>query len=62
MSYLTQKEPDLTPEKALLVSSDLICSSKKAQDELGYKTESLTVMLTDCHQWLIKEGHLGKVK
>jgi len=54
-SYVTQKEPDLTPEKALLVSSDLVCSSKKAQDELGYTPRTLLSMLKDCYQWLINE-------
>jgi len=43
-------------EKALLVSSDLICSSKKAEQELGYKTESLPTMLKDAHQWLVKKS------
>ena len=58
-SYLTRKEPDLTPEKATLVSSELVCSSKKAEQELGYKPVPLSTMLEDCHRWMIKEGLLN---
>lgn len=54
-SYVTKNEPDLTPEKALLVSSDLVCSTQKAEDELGYQTRSLSSMLKDCYQWMVKE-------
>jgi dihydroflavonol-4-reductase len=57
-SYLSKKEPDLTPEKAYLVSTDLLCSSEKAQKELEYKTVSLETMLKDCHAFLIKQGLL----
>jgi nucleoside-diphosphate-sugar epimerase len=56
LSYLTRKEPDVTPEKALLVSTDLICGSNKAKKELGFKTVPLETMLRDCHQWLVQEG------
>ena len=59
ISYLTRKEPDLTPEKAILVSSKLICSSKKATQELGYKAVPLATMLKDCHHWMIQTGLLG---
>jgi len=58
ISYLTRKEPDITPEKALLVSTKLICSSDKARKELGYRAVSLEHMLEDCHQWLITKGLL----
>ena len=54
-SYVTKKDPDLTPEKALLVSSDLVCSTQKAEDELGFQTRSLSSMLKDCYQWMVKE-------
>jgi len=58
LSYLTGKEPDLTPEKAFLVSTHLICSSDKAREELDYKPVPLQAMLSDCHRWLVKEGLL----
>ncbi len=55
ISCLTRKEPDVTPEKAYLISIRLICSHEKAQNELDYKVRSLNEMLTDCHRWLVKE-------
>jgi nucleoside-diphosphate-sugar epimerase len=58
-SYLTRKEPDLTPEKATLVSSELLCDSEKAKQELGYKAVPLPTMLDDCYRWMIKEGLLS---
>ncbi len=58
VSYLTGKEPDLTPEKTVLTSSELICSSKKAIDELGYTPVPLVKMLEDCHDWMIKEQRI----
>jgi nucleoside-diphosphate-sugar epimerase len=57
-SYLTGNEPDLTPEKATLLSADLLCSSHKAERELGYRSVSLESMLADCHRWLIEQGLL----
>ena len=55
-SYLTRREPDLTPEKADLLSADLLCSSDKAERELAYRPVALQVMLEDCHRWLCEEG------
>ncbi len=59
-SYLTRKEPDLTPEKAALVTTDLLCSSEKAERELGYEPISLSAMLEDCHRWLIQENLVSR--
>ena len=54
----TGKEPDMTPEKVLIVSEVLRVSSKKAQQELGYNVDiSLEQMLSDCYQWM-KEKNL----
>lgn len=58
-SYLTRREPDLTPEKATLLSSELLCSSEKADRELGYRSVPLQTMLEDCHRWMLAEGLLG---
>lgn len=58
VSMLTRRDPDVTPEKALLVSSDLICSSAKAIGELNYQPVALSKMLQDCYQWLMKENRL----
>ncbi len=57
-SYFSRKDPDVTPEKAELVTSELICKSDKAVKALGYKIIPLKTMLTDCHRWLINEGLL----
>jgi nucleoside-diphosphate-sugar epimerase len=57
-SYLTRREPDLTPEKASLLSSELVCSSAKAERELGYRSVPLETMLEDCHRWLLAQGLL----
>ena len=59
-SYVTRREPDLTPEKATLLSSDLICSSEKAEQELGYRGVPLRTILQDCHRWMLDEGLLGR--
>jgi len=58
-SYVTGREPDLTPEKATLVTAELVCSSHKAERELGYRPVSLESMLEDCHRWLLEEGLLS---
>jgi hypothetical protein len=60
LSYLTRREPDLTPEKATLLSSELLCSSEKAERELGYRGVPLQTMLEDCHRWLLAEGLLER--
>jgi len=57
-SYLTRREPDLTPEKATLLCSELVCSSAKAEHELGYRSLPLETMLEDCHRWLLAQGLL----
>jgi len=59
-SYLTRREPDLTPEKATLLSSELLCSSEKAERELGYRSVPLETMLEDCHRWMLAEGLLRR--
>jgi nucleoside-diphosphate-sugar epimerase len=59
-SHLTRREPDLTPEKATLLSSELVCSSEKAERELGYRSVPLERMLEDCHRWMLAEGLLGR--
>jgi len=58
VSCVTGKEPDVTPEKATLVSNDLICKSDRAIKELGYEPIPLRDMLTDCHRWMVEGGML----
>ena len=49
----TGKEPNMTPEKVLIVSEILKVNSQKAQRDLGYNIDiSLQQMLSDCYQWM----------
>jgi len=61
-STLTRREPDITPEKATLLSSDLLCSSAKAERELGYLSVPLQDMLEECHRWLLAQGLLSETE
>jgi nucleoside-diphosphate-sugar epimerase len=58
-SYLTRREPDLTPETATLLSGILVASSAKAERELGYQPAPLSTMLEACHRWMLEEGLLS---
>jgi len=59
-SYITGKEPDITPEKAILTTSQMLCNSQKAESELDYHSVTLRSMLNDCYQWMLSEGLIGK--
>lgn len=59
-SWLTHKEPDLTPEMATLLSATILCRSDKAARELGYQAIPLQTMFKDCYRWLTAEGMIGK--
>ncbi len=54
-SYVSRKEPPLTPEKVAFSTGRLICSSEKAVRELGYRPIPLREMLEDCIRWLRDE-------
>jgi len=60
VSCVTGKEPDITPEKAALMSSMLQCSSRKAVEELGYMEISIKEMLSDCYEWMKRENLIVK--
>lgn len=52
-SLLTRKEPDMTPEKALMVSNRVVANCDEAVKVLNYdNTIPLDQMLRDCHHWL----------
>jgi hypothetical protein len=59
-SYVTGKEPDMTPEKAILITNQVLCNSQKAENELDYQSVPLRRMLEDCYQWMLREGLIGK--
>lgn len=55
-SLVSNKEPDLTPEKALMVTERVVATSEKAVIELGYNDNvSIDAMLNDCYQWMKSE-------
>ena len=54
-SYMSRKEPLLTPEKVAFGTGRLVCSSHKAERELGYRTVSFEEMVADCIRWLQAE-------
>ena len=58
ISLISRKKPEVTPEMVHLTSSRMICSSDKAQKELGYQPVSLKNMVTDCYQWMQKEQYI----
>lgn len=59
LSYVTNREPDLTPEGVALVTSNLCCRSDRAQRELGYRPSNLEEMVRDCWDWMRAERLLG---
>ncbi|NOY23834.1 MAG: SDR family oxidoreductase [Acidobacteria bacterium] len=62
ISYLTRREPDLTPEKIELSTEHLRASCGKAVRELGFRPVSLADMVRDCYDWLKSEGILARQK
>lgn len=55
-SYVTQKEPALTPEGAEYLIRRNVVSSDRAVRELGYRPPPLDDALGDYHGWLRAEG------
>jgi nucleoside-diphosphate-sugar epimerase len=56
---VTRKEPEITPEKALIVCDQMKVSSVKAQQELGYKADvDIEKSLNNCIQWMAKKALL----
>lgn len=57
-SYLTRREPDLTPDGVGLVVGHHRCRSDKAVRELGYRPAPLREMVEDSYRWLAEAGLL----
>jgi hypothetical protein len=49
----------MTPEKAILITNQVLCNSQKAENELDYQSVPLRRMLEDCYQWMLSEGLIG---
>jgi nucleoside-diphosphate-sugar epimerase len=60
-SYITGKEPTITPEKAYLLTNQKGCDSQKAQKELDYNLIPLKRILEDCYRWMLSEGMIGNL-
>ena len=58
-SLVTRREPDLSPESVALVTKRVLCSSEKAEGELGFRPVPLRTMLEDCHRWMVETGRLS---
>jgi dihydroflavonol-4-reductase len=57
-SWISGKEPLVTPESAAFLSATILCRSDKAVRELNYRVTPLRVMLEDCYRWMLAEGLL----
>ncbi|MDH5766398.1 MAG: SDR family oxidoreductase [Gammaproteobacteria bacterium] len=60
ISWITKKEPELTPEVCALVCARQSLGSDKAFRELGYQSADMETMFRDCIEWLRKEGLLSE--
>ncbi|MFT4046092.1 MAG: NAD-dependent epimerase/dehydratase family protein [Solimonas sp.] len=54
------REPDITRDAVALLAENLYCSSRRAQQELGYRPQTLESMLRDCRDWLYEAGLLKR--
>jgi dihydroflavonol-4-reductase len=52
------RTPDVTRDAVALLSLNLYCHSRKAQQELGYRPQPLETMLKDARDWLRAQGRL----
>jgi dihydroflavonol-4-reductase len=57
-SFITGKEPDITPEIVHLFSMDVSFNCTKAERELGYRETSLARMVEDTYAWLVAEKRI----
>ena len=56
---LTNNKPAVTPELArLMTRNNIVYSSQKAMNELGYDIPPMEQSVRDCYEWLKAEGHL----
>ncbi len=52
LSRVTNKEPDITPESAAMVTNHLLCDSSKARNELNYQTTAPDELLEITIGWM----------
>ena len=59
VANITDKEPDITPESAIMIISNIRCDSSRAQHELDYRFTPIRPLLQDTIDWLWKAGMMG---
>ena len=52
------REPEITRDAIRMLSVNMYCKSKRAEDELGYQPHTLRTMLSDCYGWLRDTGRI----
>lgn len=57
-SFITGKEPEITPEVAHMFCMDVTFDCTKAETQLGCYETSIEKMVDDMHAWLLAEGRL----
>jgi len=58
---IMHQEPRLTPERAQLLTSNVLCDFQKAKTDLNYKTSSVDKIINDSISWLKKENLLEMI-
>jgi len=58
VSIVSGKEPNMTPEAAVMTSHDIICDSTRAEKELDYRSVPLRDMIRDTIDWMYEKGLL----
>jgi hypothetical protein len=58
-SYLSRREPTITPDGAEYLIHRNVVSSERAMRELDYRPPAIEAALTDYHGWLLAEGLLA---
>jgi nucleoside-diphosphate-sugar epimerase len=58
LAAMTGKRPDITPEEAAIIAHDIRCDSRKAQQELEYRSVPLRDMVRDTIDWMTERGLL----
>lgn len=56
IAAITGREPDITPESAVIIIHHLRCDSRRAQDELAYRFTPIRPLLQETIDWLRQAG------
>jgi dihydroflavonol-4-reductase len=60
LGAISGREPDITPESAMMIVHHLRCDSSRAQRELAYRFTPLRPLLQDTIDWLWKAGMMAR--